>query len=79
MLCKQDSSKVPAEGLAKHLFQDSSKGPTEGLAKHLRNDLVKHLSLVYLKVEIPAINPIQAIFVTKILITAHPNCCCWNS
>ena len=39
----QDSSKGPAEGLAKHRVQDSSKGPAEGLAKHLRNDLVKHL------------------------------------
>ena len=39
----KDSSKGPAEVLAKHLFQDSSKGPAEGLAKHFRNDLVKHL------------------------------------
>ena len=34
----QDSSKGPAEGLAKHLFQDSPKGPAEGRAKHLPED-----------------------------------------
>jgi len=54
------------------------------LVKHLAQHLVKHLAQhlylqVYLKVEIPAIKPIQAKFVTIILITAHPNCSCWNN
>lgn len=34
---------------------------------------------IHLMEEMAAISPIQAMFVTKILVTAQLNCCCWKS